>query len=747
MNRHLLLACGLLVCGLAMPLAAQGPGPLRAGAHSAGSDGRARASVGALQSFAVVDELGDRAVATGRNWRACFTGQGFDFLPALGKRAPRPYPLHVEFDGAARGSEPLATVPAERRTAGKVITMDRGSVVERCEARPEGLEQTFTLARRPAGKGDLVVRLRLRTELAEVDRQDGTLQWRAPGLGGVSLGQLTAVDATGQQFAGTLRRAGGAVELVVPSAVVDAAAYPLLLDPLFGTAVDALPNQDVDFPDVSYDATYDIWCAVWTIYFANGSSGVVGSVFYRNGLTNAYAFQVNQSGSQDSVRVTHIGGSGMFVMVWCQYQNNAVSVCGLALEPATPNATNPFTLDGPANLSSPALSGEATTQGNSCIAIWDDDYYGVLGCTITVDSQLQVSAGNIVQVGGGPTAEEPTISKQGGNPGVHIVSWVDRPTGLPGWVRAQVIDYNFNLIGTGVWLQNVPQDAARPAVDGDGFLFLCAWEEQEVAVPAAADVRGRTFTVGPAGITSMGPVIGLAEFPGYYDGSPDVAMLGDKFGLVYQSGSLTTPYVDDVYFRALARNGTPIGEEMAVDLTRSGHYVYEHAPRLIGLRDCLAGTALDDGMLVFADQDTQTIDSNIGLQWVGAMGAGGAITDLGGGCGPGGLAVANGAFALGNTSFQFELYGAQALAIPFLAIGFPGQPLTCGACALTNPVAIEFVPNLAGTAVKSMTLPGTAALLGITVEFQFDTFQVNYVGCPQVPGLAASNRITATLDY
>jgi hypothetical protein len=46
-----------------------------------------------------------------------------------------------------------------------------------------------------------------------------------------------------------------------------------------------------------------------------------------------------------------------------------------------------------------------------------------------------------------------------------------------------------------------------------------------------------------------------------------------------------------------------------------------------------------------------------------------------------------------------------------------------------------------------MQVPGGPGLVGVAIEFQFATFNVNYVGCPLAPGLAASNIVRATLDY
>lgn len=705
-----------------------------------GPDASARAG------FWCVDRDGDRVVATGRDWRATASRGGVEFRPALGRNAEA-LPVQFTFVGCGLG-EPRPAAQALPALRERTIGFARGHVTERYEVRPEGLELSVVLAERPAGNGDLVVRFQVTAAVAAQQAADGALLWRRPGSGGVRMGRVAGFDARGRTCAGSLHSDGGCIELRLPQAFVDAAAWPVTVDPLISTSVEALPNQDCDFPDAAYDVYTDTYCVVFTLYFGSNQSGVVGSVHRRSDLGRLYAFQVNQTGNQDQIRVACIGGSAVFLLVWVNVRNNAAEVSGLGLDPGQATATQVFQIAGPGALSAPAVSGEATTAGTSAVVIWKDAAAGIVGSTVDVDLSLAVSLGPFVLIGGGANAVEPCISKQGGAPGRHVIAWVDRPPGLPGRVRAQVVDYSLALLGPAVWIRNVPENAAHPAVDGDGSVFLVAWDEQEVLHPSATDVRGRLLTVAATGITTQGPTLDLAVYPSFVDGFPDVAMLGDKFGAVYQSGLPTALYQDDVYFRTFARNGTPIGSEFHVELTTGSQYIYEHGPRLIGCRDGDAGTTADDGLLVFADQNVQTIDSNVGLQAVASMGNGGAISDQGGGCGPAGLAVVTGPSALGNQDFRIELFAAPVLAVPFLSIGIaPAPPLVCGVCTLTNPLSTEFVPSAAGTAARVLPLPGSANLLGLTVEFQWLLFNVAYVGCPLAPGLAASNRVRATLDY
>ena len=85
--------------------------------------------------------------------------------------------------------------------------------------------------------------------------------------------------------------------------------------------------------------------------------------------------------------------------------------------------------------------------------------------------------------------------------------------------------------------------------------------------------------------------------------------------------------------------------------------------------------------------------------------------------------------------------------MPFLLIGLPGPHAQCGVCSVIPFVLSWFVPNTAGTAVTTFPAPTDPSYLGFQIEFQFVSLNVAYVGCPILPGIAASNIVRATLDY
>jgi hypothetical protein len=699
-----------------------------------------------IRQAAGVHELGGVVTGVAHGYRATFGDRKTTYQPALGRHAPRAHRLALQLAEVRRGDRTL--LRADRHTPTRTHTRTSASyawpaLAERYETRPDGLKQSFVFAERPAGRGDLRVSLDVTTSL----RPDATgARWLDDDGFGVAIGEVVAIDASGARCRGERRLVDGRLQLELPGAFVDAASYPLELDPLIGTITQAYAGTDNDFPDVAYDAASDTWCVVWTQFLGGGQTGVVGSVWLATPLGFGYAFAIN-GGDADSIRVTGIAGLGVFVLVWVEYTQNGNYVQGLALEPVQAQASNVFPIDGPYDVGSPVVSGEATVLDDDCLVAWLDSSLGLLGTTVTIDAQLQPTVAPFVQIAAGDVYE-PAISKQGGSLGHHVIAWTHRPLGLPGAIRAQVVDHDMQLLGPSAWIQNTSQNTGYPAVDGDGFRFFVAWEEQEAANPATTDVRGKVIPVGAAGITSIGGALDLAAQPGQIDYAADVPVLGEQFGLAFMRADPNAIFDDDSFALVLASAGAPVGNELPLDLTPGPNYTYEHAPRLIGRRAGDPSTPLDDGLVVFADQDTAaTYDSDVGLQPIEAMGPGGAIVDLGGGCGPGGLATSGGPFALGNGSAPLELFGAQPLAVPFALVGMAGARLSCGVCDFVDPSNAWFVPNTAGTAATSLAIPGTPALVGFAFDFQFVSFQVLYVGCPALPGVAASNIVRATVDY
>jgi len=116
---------------------------------------------------------------------------------------------------------------------GQALVVERGVAQERLEMSPAGLEQSWSFAQRPAGRGDVEVRLTTAGMRVQGTEQGG-LRF-AFGEREVIYGAATWVDAHGVKTPVSTRYQAGQIVLTVPEHVVDASAYPAVLDPIISS--------------------------------------------------------------------------------------------------------------------------------------------------------------------------------------------------------------------------------------------------------------------------------------------------------------------------------------------------------------------------------------------------------------------------------------------------------------------------------------------------------------------------------
>lgn len=196
-----------------------------------------------VQSAPGESASGDAWWAAGTTDKASFH-DGFVFYPALGADYPESLPMRWTTEAITCGGRPvaeLAPAPAHHRTAWRYEYRYPG-VVEAYDLRADGVEQSFVIAARPHGRGDLVVRGRLTTRLsvdvvpsAEATHTALTLR-DDQGRAVARYGEAFAIDANGRRAAIDTACDGEHVTLTVPAAWLDAAAFPVTIDPLTSRA-------------------------------------------------------------------------------------------------------------------------------------------------------------------------------------------------------------------------------------------------------------------------------------------------------------------------------------------------------------------------------------------------------------------------------------------------------------------------------------------------------------------------------
>ena len=146
---------------------------------------------------------------------------------------------------------------------GNRVSLDRGALTEWYAAGPFGIEQGFTLSRRPAGKaGPLTLALQLGGGVrAHLD--SGTVLLTRAGRPGMSYGQLWASDAKGRPLRAELQLRGGRLLIHVWDR---GASYPLTIDPLIQQGNKLTPSDETGAGKVGYSVALS----------ADGNTALIG---------------------------------------------------------------------------------------------------------------------------------------------------------------------------------------------------------------------------------------------------------------------------------------------------------------------------------------------------------------------------------------------------------------------------------------------------------------------------------------
>jgi hypothetical protein len=704
-----------------------------------------------------VERIDGQPFAAGRDFKATFAGGGVQFTPALGVKAPHNMPLRFTLQSVRRGNQTLlaaeaATAP-EAQIVGNRVSYDRGTIDEHYDVRPAGIEQSFTFAEALGGDGDLVVRGRIDTELEGQRNADGSLSYLLAGVGGVHYGTVTGIDAAGRKVRGVIRSEGNAVELVLPDAFVDGASYPLVLDPLLSTEflVPGAANSD---PDVAYDATNDVYLAVFQHVFSavdvdvygqrlDGSTGaVIGGTVFVDTTVSAVAH----------ARVASVNSTNQFLVVWqyapgpwgpwdvrCRRVDAAAGTLSATVNVA---ATTENELD-------PCVSGEASSSAdNEALVIWRDST-GIVGSQVTVAAAVDPVVVAPVALGGGLFSQAPSISKSGGTVGRHVVAWHEGfITDTEVW--AMCVDRNLGILAPPAVMTANSVNDTNPSVDGNGTSFMFAWQKAE-AVGTRSDVRMMRVNFSAGALTTVVAETPLESDAGQDEATPDVCYLGQKFAIVLREET-GGPLFDDIVFWVVDASCDRCGVRSQLDGLNAGGADYENTPRCVGHYAGSGSTASDEGIAVFTESlDVPPFSGVVIAQRFEAVGPGGPIVNLGGACGVVGVQdTIGGGFAVGNTAFTFRATGIPPISLTFISLAVPAPLVPCGSCLFVSPLVLTFVPNPGtGTVTHAFPVPCDPIFVGFQMDTQWAAFGTAASPCPLFPGfgLSVTNILRSTLSF
>jgi hypothetical protein len=219
---------------------------------------------------------------------------GVKLWPINGSRLGAPedskiVPFVAALDSVSRGEKKIETTASAAKVRDdQSLSIVRGSVVEHLENTEDGVEQSFEFATRPAGSGDLDVKIAVTGESFVGETEHG-LHFVDPATGiGVRYGVATWVDAQGTRTQVEADFVEGRIVLHVPEAVLETSAYPAVLDPVIG------PEIAIDTP-VYVPSNSDQQDTVMS--FAGGNFLVAWTDYRYAANTDVYGVRVSSAGT------------------------------------------------------------------------------------------------------------------------------------------------------------------------------------------------------------------------------------------------------------------------------------------------------------------------------------------------------------------------------------------------------------------------------------------------------------------
>lgn len=666
--------------------------------------------------------------AKGDDWKACVGADGVQFVPFLGASAPRNFPLALRLLAARCGETALtiAANGASRRDGERRLVIERGSLVEAYDLRPEGIEQTFVFAAAPR-TGALSVELAVATELPGERLADGSCRFRGE-FGGVDVGSATAIDASGRRIACTTTFAHDRLAWTVPAEFVASATFPLTIDPVITTSA-LLPAQTPPLlaPDVAFVGSWGgFYGAVLEEIWSATDHDVVIVVRDLDGnlVTSTYVDVTTVSWIRPKI-ASHRAASQFA----CVAQRAGASAFGIAARLVGFSNLGGFPTLSPQNQlavttsifeANPDVGGDgsitATLPGDYCIT-WEAngvvgyrrlDTAGSFGIVQTIPSALPASHARVAKSCGSnlaATQEWTIVFEQTVTANDHDVSGMQLSrTGAAGPVFA---------IATGPTDDRHPEVSSKAETQA-GEPWMVVWDRFVPGGPfsiAHYDVHGQAF-VQSAPASPAANLTALLLRPNFFDQTnPCVDSDGIRFAVGFteraQAVADAEPYLGTLHLDG----NSNLAVTAYCELLNASPAPDDHLQIASTFSGGLATTAY---MAVWDVTISSTVISGQRALYLGHAGLPGisyfnyALP----GCGPMQI-VASGLPALGQL-FSITLVNAQA--IPVLVVGTSIPPVAlCPSCQLgVDPTTAVLLP----TTNLSLLVPTQAALIGQQIAFQ-----------------------------
>jgi hypothetical protein len=649
--------------------------------------------------------------AAGATYKAHFAAPGPMIVPPLGSSAPRSLPLWLDLQSITLGEALVldATTPVAPVQQGMTAVYEHAAgILERYEARVEGLEQSFVIPTLPAASGDLVVRVGFASELAP--RAEGAGLFFDDGRGfGLRVGGVTGIDANGARASGTVEIVGGVIELRLPASFVASAALPLVVDPLIGGADTIYDDDDSADADAAYDVTFDDYLVVFERQWSATDVDVYGQRISAAGtlVGTAILFETTITNVATDPAVANCNESNKWLCVWQQDDGGDDDIIGRACNASDGTLGSAFTIAGTtASEVDPDVGGEEVLGFDEVMVVWDGTGIRAARVTLPVAGGSSVATLHTITTDVDDTA--PKISNSGGGPGNYVVAWERFFTGSPGDndIYGAVIAYTGTIEVTAQSiLTTIGPDEESVAVDGDGTNFALVYEKQAASGSGDNDIMCRELTVSTSAGTLVDGPETLLDGDSADEIDPVIGFTGSGYIVVWRDGSSG--------LHAVGLKATDCS------ICELEYTVASGSTPTLGIATEATGGGSGDEALVAYELVSTT--GSIKSQLLDTL-SGGLTSSLGGGCGSGGTAGID-CPAKVNSNFKHTLTGAATLDSAFLVIGLERLDLPCGSCTVVpNPFTgfvIATTTGATGAATVTTQIPNDPAVAGLVIYDQW----------------------------
>jgi hypothetical protein len=441
--------------------------------------------------------------------------------------------------GTVATSTDAVHLPSISRT-GKLVT-SRGGAVEHLENRDDGIEQSWSFESAPAGRGDL----ELRIAVGGLDYSGETIH----GLHfvdpvtqiGLRYGRASWIDARGAITDVAVRYEAGAIVLVVPDAVLEASAFPAVLDPVIGpevgtdNPVNGFADASQSKPAIASDGSS--FLVVWSDARAGGNDIWAARVSSAGAVSDTAGIAISTA-SNDQLNPAVTFGGGQYFVTWDDQRDG---VGGNDIYGARVSTGGVVADAGGIAISVAAgaqVAPSVAFGGNRYLVVWQDARSGtddVWGQLVTSATGAPFGSNFTISTAVANAQQTPDVAFDGTN---FMTVWADARLGSFSInIFAQRVSTAGAFVGGAITVTNAANNQTEPAIAFNGSTYLVAWVDARLS--ANTDIYGARVTT--AGVVSDAAGIRLSTAsggaaPSNIQTAPDVSTVGGSgnFAVVWQ---------------------------------------------------------------------------------------------------------------------------------------------------------------------------------------------------------------------